>query len=571
MSGATEAERPRRGALLVGAGILASRIAGLGRQAVVGAAFGVGPHADVFATALRAPNLLQNLLGEQALSASFIPVYSRLLAAGRHEAARRFAGAVFGLLVALVAALSLAGVLAARPLVALFAAGYLQDAARVAAGELDVDRFELAVRAVRWIFPMTGLLVLSAWALGVLNSHGRFFLSYVAPVVWNAAIVAALLWGLWGSWGVRGLAGLDGGAAGPGLDRLVILACGGALAGGLLQFLVQLGPVLRELRGLPVSWRLETEGVREALRAFGPAVAGRGAVQLSSYLDLFLASLLAAGAVSALGYAQLLYLLPVSLFGQSVAAAALPELSRASAGAEELARRSRTALGRVGLLVVPTSVLYLAAGLPLVGALYGMLPGRFGEAEARLVAAVLGAYALGLPAATAARLLQSAFFALGDTRTPARVATARVVVGGALAVPLMLALDRSTLAALPGGGPPSGALDPLRLGAVGLALAASVAAWLEWAWLARALSRRLPGASWAAGDAARVLAASLAGGAAALLAQLPAGAGGWSAAIRLAAALGAFAFGFGAVGLALGLPYLREIPWIGRLGRGGRR
>jgi putative peptidoglycan lipid II flippase len=562
---ATESVRPRRGALLVGAGILASRIAGLGRQAVVGAVFGVGAHADVFATALRAPNLLQNLLGEQALSASFIPVYSRLLAEGRREAARRFAGAVFALLVALVAALSLLGVLAARPLVALFAAGYLQDAARVAAGELSVDRFELAVRAVRWIFPMTGLLVLSAWALGVLNSHGRFFLSYVAPVAWNAAIVAALLWASGGS------RGFERGANGPGLDRLVIVACVGALAGGLLQFLVQLGPVLRELRGLTLSWRLETEGVRDALRAFGPAVAGRGAVQLSSYLDLFLASLLAAGAVSALGYAQLLYLLPVSLFGQSLAAAALPELSRASAsaGRDEVASRSRSALVRGGRLVVPTAVFYLVAGAPLVGALYGLLPGRFGAAEARLVAVVLGAYALGLPAATGARLLQSAFFALGDTRTPARVAAARVAVGGALAVPLMLALDRSSLAALPGGG--GGADEALRLGAVGLALAASAAAWLEWGWLAGSLARRLPGAGWAFGDAARVLGASLAGGAVAVLAQMPAAAAGWSAPARLAAALGGFVAGFAAVGLALGLPSPLEVPWIGRLGRGGRR
>ena len=541
------------GALAVGAGILASRIAGLARQAVVGAAFGVGPHADVFATALRAPNLLQNLLGEQALSASFIPVYSRLLAAGRHDAARRFAGAAFGLLVALVGALSLAGVLGARPLVALFAAGFLRDAGRVAAGELTVDRFELAVAAVRWIFPMTGLLVLSAWALGVLNSHGRFFLSYVAPVVWNAAIVAALGWGLW-----------SGAAAGGGsLDRLVILACVGALVGGLLQFLVQLGPVLRELRGLPISLSTEVEGVREALRAFGPAVAGRGAVQLSSYLDLVLASLLAAGAVAALGYAQLLYLLPVSLFGQSLAAAALPELARASGRepVESLARRARTALARAGRLNLPTAVAYLTCGTAIVGVLYGMLPGRFGAAETGLVALVLAGYALGLPAATSARILQSSFFALGDTRTPARVAAVRVVAGAAVAIPAMLALDRWRLADLPGLG---GAGSELRLGAVGLALAASAAAWLEWSWLSRALRRRLPGASWPRGEAARVLVASLAGGAAAWAAQRLLAGRGWPAPAAAAATLAAFAAALLVAGLALGLRFVRRAPPSGR-------
>ncbi|KAB2954775.1 MAG: murein biosynthesis integral membrane protein MurJ, partial [Thermoanaerobaculia bacterium] len=317
-TGVEEAPSRRGGALAVGAGILASRLAGFARAAVTSAAFGVGAHADVLQTALRAPNLLQNLLGEQALSASFIPVYTRLLAAGRTEAARRFAGAVFGLLLAVAAALVLTGILAARPLVAVFAAGYLQDAGRVAAGELAVDRYELAVRAVRWMFPMTGLLVLSAWALGVLNSHRRYFLAYVAPVAWNAAIIAALAWGML-TWTGTGDARST---------RLLLAACVGALAGGLAQFAVQLPGVLRELGGLRISFSTSVEGVRDSLRAFGPAVAGRGVVQLSSYLDQLLASLLAVGAVSALGYAQLLYLLPVALFGQSIAAAALPELAR---------------------------------------------------------------------------------------------------------------------------------------------------------------------------------------------------------------------------------------------------
>ncbi|MBP1642965.1 MAG: mviN, partial [Acidobacteria bacterium] len=291
-SGIEGAPSRRGGAFAVGAGILASRLAGFARAAVTSAAFGVGAHADVLQTALRAPNLLQNLLGEQALSASFIPVYSRLLAAGRPEAARRFAGAVFGLLLAVVALLSLVGILAARPLVAVFAVGYLQDASRVAAGELAVDRFELAVQAVRWMFPMTGLLVLSAWALGVLNSHRRFFLSYVAPVAWNAAIVAALAWGMltWTETGEERA------------TRLLLAVCVGALVGGLAQLAVQLPSVLRELGGLPVTFSTSVEGVRDALRAFAPAVAGRGVVQLSSYLDQVLASLLAVGAVSALGY-----------------------------------------------------------------------------------------------------------------------------------------------------------------------------------------------------------------------------------------------------------------------------
>lgn len=546
--GRGSAPPPRGGALAVGAGILVSRLAGFARAAVTSAAFGVGPHADVLQTALRAPNLLQNLLGEQALSASFIPVYSRLLAAGRREDARRFAGAIFGLLLAVVALCALLGVLAARPLVALFAVGYLQDAAHVAAGEATVDRFELAVVAVRWMFPMTGLLVLSAWALGVLNSHGRFFLSYVAPVVWNAAIVGALAWAMLGG-------------AAPGADRqerLLLAACVGALAGGLLQFLVQVPTVLRELGGLRVAFSTQVVGVREALRAFGPAVAGRGVVQVSSFLDQILGSLLAVGAVSALGYAQMLYLLPVSLFGQSIAAASLPAMARASGGAapEELAARARRALAQTGFLNLPVSVAYLTLGPVLAAGLYRLLPGRFGEADAWLVGLVLGAYALGLPAATGARVLQSTFFALGDTRTPARAAALRVGLGALLAVPGMLALDRVELARLPGLG---GLGGDLRLGAVGLAIGASAAAWLEWAWLSRSLAPRVPGFRWPLAAALRVLAASLAGAAAGIAVRV-AGGGGTLPPLLIALAVGAaFALAFAAAGLAAGVPQLERL------------
>ncbi len=543
---AAEPSAPRRsrGALAVGAGILASRLSGLARTAFTSAAFGLGPFADVLQTALRAPNLLQNLLGEQALSASFIPIYSRLLAAGKIEAARRFAAAALGLLALLAGALALAGVLAARPVVALFAPGFLGDAARVAAGELTVDRFELAVRAVRWIFPMTALLVLSAWALGVLNSHRRFLLPYLAPVLWNAAIVGALSWTMLGGRG--------------GEERLLMAACVGALAGGALQLLVQLPAVARELGGLRMSFSTAAEGVGEALRAFGPAVAGRGVVQVSSYLDQVLGSMLAIGAISALGYAQTFYLLPLALFAQSVAAAALPELSAVSDGERtgEIAARTRAALAQAGFLNLPTTVAYLSLGPVIVSTLYRMLPGRFGDSEAWLVGLVLGGYALGLPASTGSRVLQSTFFALGDTRTPARIASWRMLIGAAVGVPAMLWLDRSLLRDLPG---LVGLEGELRLGALGLALAASAAAWFEWLGLSRALGRRLTGFRWAGAEARRVLLASLFGAAGALALR-------WTLDDRIESSVGigllvgsAFLLSFAAAGLALGLPQLKRV------------
>ena len=542
------------GAGSVAAGILLSRVAGFLRERATGYFFGVGPHADVLNTALRAPNLLQNLLGEQTLSASFIPVYSRMIAAGRRREAARFAGAVLGLLAVAAFGLALVGVLLARPLVALFAAGYLADAARIAAGEATVDRFELAVEAVRWVFPGTAVLVLSAWALGVRNSHGRFFLSYAAPVLWNGAILAALV-------AVAGGAGF----AGPEQrSRLVIAACVGGLAGAGLQLAVQLPAVLRDLRGLPLALSLRVEGVREALRAFGPAVAGRGVVQLSAYLDQFLASLLAVGAVGAIAYAQRLYLLPVALFGMSVAAAALPDLARSThAGADvgKLGERLGAAVAQTGFLVVPSTVALSVLALPVVAAFYQT--GQFGVRDVGLVATVLAVYALGLPASTLSRVLQSGFFALGDTRTPARRAAERVALSTAVALPSMWWLDRFEVARLPwvGAEGPGGALS---LGAVGLAAGASLGAWYELLRLRAALAGCLPPLG-RRGDLLRQGAAALL----ALIVALPA----WSAAV--AAGLGPIVRGAAAL-LGYGIGYLAaarllRVPQLGTLVEALRR
>ncbi len=473
------------GASSVALGILLSKLGGLVREMVLARCFGVGPHADVLRSAFRAPNLLQNLLGEQTLSAAFIPYYSRMLAEGRREEAGRFAGAVFGLLVAAVSTLVLAGVLLAPAIVSVLAAGFRGDAALVAAGEASVDRFALTVRAVRIIFPMTGLLVLSAWALGVLNSHRRFLLPYLSPLVWNASIVIALLWA------AGGVAFRSASAPAPAsqLEHWLFAVCFGALAGGLAQFGVQLPLVFRLMRGFRVSLSRRVAGVREALRALGPAIAGRGVVQLSAYIDIFLASWLATGAPSALGYAVILINLPLGAFGMSVAAAELPELSRsdpAKAG-RRVAERIDRALRQSTFVVAPSVVGYLVFGFLAAGLVFR--GGSFTLESNVLVYVVLLAYTLGLLPSVISRLLQNTFFALRDTRTPARIATVRLASSAFLGALLMLWLDRYSVAGTFG---LEGAAQDLYLGAVGLALAGSFGAWCELALLRHALRRRLP-------------------------------------------------------------------------------
>ena len=469
----------------VAAGILSSRILGLARQATVLYFFGIGAHTDVYEAALRGPNLLQNLLGEGTISAAFIPTYSRLLDEGRTREAGHFAGAIFGLLVAAAAIVVLLGIALAEPLVSILTPGFTDDAAKVAAGQLDINRFDLTVQAVRIIFPMTGVLVLSAWALGVLNSHRRFFVPYFAPVLWNVAIIGALF----GAAAVVTSDPLqDGGVFSvQTLNRLLFAAFVGALVGGCLQFLVQLPLVFRLMRGFRVSLSTKVEGVREAVSAFGPVVAGRGVSQLSGYLDLLLASLLAAGALGSLRPALMLYLLPVSLFGQSVAAAELPELSRLGENeTRSFLPRLDQSIRQTLFLTVPAAVGYLCFGFLIVGGL--LRRGEFGLTDTWLVYAVLGGYSLGLVATTLSRLLQNGFWALRDTKTPARVAVVRVIVSTAVAVPAMFVLDRLSVSDTFGFVSQD---DPLYLGAVGLALGATVGAWVELWRLGTALRRQL--------------------------------------------------------------------------------
>ncbi len=470
------------GARFVALGILLSKLGGLAREMIIARFFGVGAHADVLRSAFRAPNVLQNLLGEQTLSAAFIPFYSRMLAEGRRQEAGRFAGAVFGLLVATLSALVLAGVLAAPAIVSVLAAGFVGDAAEVAAGKAAVDRYALAVRAVRVIFPMSGLLVLSAWALGVLNSHRRFLLPYLSPLAWNASIIIALL---------AAAGGLPESGAVPleQLERWLFAACFGALAGGLAQFGVQLPLVFRLMRGFRISLSRRVAGVGEALSALGPALAGRGVVQLSAYVDIFLASWLAQGAPSALGYAVILVNLPLGAFGMSVAAAELPELSRSdpAKARRRVAERIDRALRQSIFFVAPSVVGYLAFGFLAAGLIFR--GGSFTVEANLLVYLVLATYALGLLPSVISRLLQNTFYALRDTRTPARIAGVRLLTSASVGATLMHFLDRFSVAGTFG---LEGATQDLYLGAVGLAAAGSLGAWCELALLRRALGRRLP-------------------------------------------------------------------------------
>jgi putative peptidoglycan lipid II flippase len=442
----------RSGALLVAAGIFFSRIAGLVRQRIFAHYFGNSDAGDAFYAALKIPNFLQNLFGEGVLSASFIPVYSSLLGAGKDEEAEKVAKVVGTVLAMITAVLVTLGIIATPFLIDVIAPGFVGE------------KRALTIHLVQIFFPGTGLLVMSAWCLGILNSHRKFFLSYAAPVLWNAAIIFALVF--YGKNHTQ--------------SELAVYTGWGLVAGSALQFGIQLPTATRFLKRLTLDFSVKMNAAQTVLRNFIPVVIARGVVQVSAYVDNVLASYLPSGAVSSLAYAQSIYMLPISLFGMAVSAAELPAMSRVSGSEEEISahlrKRIDAGLKQISFFIVPSIAAFLALGDVIVGALYQT--GEFSHQNALSVWAVLAGSTIGLLATTLGRLYSSAFYSLKDTRTPLRFAILRVSLTISLGylcglrLPVWLGL-------------------PMDLGTVGLTASAGIAGWVEFLFLRKYLNRRI--------------------------------------------------------------------------------
>jgi len=437
----------------VAVGIFLSRIVGFLRERVIAHYFGgVSIYADALRSAIRIPNLLSNLFGEGVLSAAFVTVYAKLRAQGEDEEAEHLAEAVFGILALVSAVLVLLGVTATPLFIDVIVPGF------------QGERRELAIRLVRILFPASGLLVMGAWCLGVLNSHRKFLLSYLAPVPLSIAVIVVTIMA---------------GRSAKGTALLVDVAWGWVL-GALLSFLVQLPSVLMFLPSFRPSLAVRSPYVRTVIRNFGPVFVSRGVVQVSAYIDTMIASALPLGSVNFLSCGQFISLLPVSLFSMSVSAAELPALSSATGTDEEIAAYLRQRLGgglrRIAFFIVPSAVAFLLLGDIITAAIYQS--GKFLRPDVVLVWAVLAGSAVGLLATSLGRLYSSTYYALLDTKTPLRFAIVRVLLTGALGVicsmflPHWLGVDQ-------------------KWGVAGLTASAGVAGWVEFALLRHGLNQRI--------------------------------------------------------------------------------
>lgn len=494
-------------------GIGVSRIFGLVREQVVAFYFGRSAAYSAFVAAYKVPNLVRVLLGEGNLSASFIPVLAGKMAAGDEAEARRLSRGVLGLLLAVVAVLTLAGMAAAPGLAWLVAPGF------------DPELRSLVERLIVILFPTMAFMVIGAWCMGVLHAHGRFLWPNLAPLFWSVASAGAL---------IAFVGRVD-------MDPVYVLAWG-VVAGSALQLAVQLPATRAALGTLAPGGGWSEPGVRRVTALFVPMLVGTGVAQLSTLVDVQIATFLEDGSVATLAYAQRLYLLPLSLFGVAIAQVALPTLAHDAARAgERVGAELGASWRRMSFLMIPAALGLAAFGRPAVSLLFER--GRFDAADTTAVTRVLAAYAIGLLAYGAVRLLATAFYAFQDTRTPVRVAVA------ALAVNVGLGITLAWLVGTPGI-------------ALATAVAAIVNATLLGALLRRRVGRLFPGSAGA--DVGRMAgAAALAGALGVLpyrwiLARWPE----WELAARLAGTLGLYggiALAYWIAARALGVDETRRL------------
>ena len=426
MPGARNAAPPTllRASVIVAALAGAGRVLGYARHVLMAALLGAGPVADAFFVAFRIPGLVRRLFADGGLGAAFVPMFTHRLGAHGAGVARRFAGETFGAAALGLALLTALLELAAPLIVHLAAPGFGGDP----------HRHGLATGFVRIMLPFVLLAALAQLLAGMLNGCGRFAAAAALPVAFNLVAIAALL------------------ALGGRLETPAHALAWGIAAAGAVQ-LAFLALACRRARCLPAPVRVRiSPALRQLLARGAPAMLGAGAAQATLLVDLAVASLLPAGAVSVLHYADRVARLPQSIVGGATATALLPYLSRRTGRAPGAAPATCRTVEAVLALSVPGAAALAILAAPLLAVLFER--GAFTAAATTAAAPALAAYAAGLPAWTLVRTLGPVFFAAGDTATPMRIAGAAVALNLALSLFLMEPLAHA-----------------------GIALATSIAAW----------------------------------------------------------------------------------------------
>jgi putative peptidoglycan lipid II flippase len=403
-------ERQVVGALgSIGSATLASRVLGFVRDMVVALAFGAGPVTDAFVVAYRIPNILRRLLAEGALSTAVVPVFTDYAATRPRPELVRLLRATLGAALVVLAATTLVGIVAAPWLLRVIAPGFASDPAQAS----------LAVLLTRVMFPYLVLVGLSALAMGALNAENRFFTSALGPAISNVGMIAGVL------------------LLSRHVDPPILALALGVLAGGVGQLLVQAPELARAGLLVGPSWEPRHPAMARVARLLAPAVFGLAAVQVMVFVNTLLASLLPAGSISFLYYADRVMEFPLGIFGIALASAALPAMSRQAAAGDTraLAGTLNFALRLAAYICVPATVGLLVLRTPITRVLFER--GQFSAVDTTATAQALTGYAIGLVGFAAARISAQAFYAVGRPGIAVRLGVVAVLANVVAAIALM--------------------------------------------------------------------------------------------------------------------------------------
>ena len=400
--------RLAKSAGIIGAATLTSRLLGLARDQVLAYLFGAGNAMDAFNVAYRIPNLMRDLFAEGAMSAAFIPTFTRRLTLRGKSSAWQVGNQLVNALIVVTGTLVLLGILFAEPLTRFLAGSY----------EEVPGKLELTVVLTRIMLPFLTLVAIAAAVMGMLNSLNRFLTPALSPAMFNIGIIASavLLVPVMPRFG---------------LEPIAAIAIG-AIVGGLGQILLQLPALYRAgYRYRPVL-NPSDSGLREILRLIGPGTVAGAAVQINLLVNTILATGEGTGAVSWLSFAFRVMYLPIGIFGVSIATATLPAVSR-HAAEQDLGKISGTVSSALRMMLIfniPALVGLIVLASPIIGLIFER--GSFAPSDTLSTAAALVFYAPGLIGYSAVRITVPCFYALGSSITPTLVSIMSVVLNVAL-------------------------------------------------------------------------------------------------------------------------------------------
>ena len=419
---------------------MVSRVLGFIRDVLTADMLGAGPMADAFFVAFKLPNFFRRLFAEGAFSVTFVPLFAKTAQADGQAAAARFAEESQAILLAILIPLTIALLLFMPAVMLLLAPGF----------EAGSERYDLAVRLCRITFPYLTLISITALQGGVLNALDRYGPFATAPILFNLCLIGGLL-------------------LTPLFPNAAYALSWGEFAAGIVQVVWMMGSCRRAGILLKLRRPRLTPQIKRLFTLMGPAAVGAGAVQINVFIDTMIGSLLPAGSISDLYYAERLYQLPLGVIGVAVGTALLPSLARhVRAGEKEGAKRLEARAIEASLLLsLPAAIALMVAGAPIMTALFAR--GHFTPADALATAGALAGYSAGIPAYVLAKTLSTGYYAREDTKTPLKFSLITVALNTVFALSFVLIFH---------------------FGIVGISAATGITAWLNVGMLAMGLRGR---------------------------------------------------------------------------------